>query len=167
MAFKNKGGLLIDDSEWKKMKSRLSKGFNLEVEVGFFPNSVYPDGTPVATVAYLNEEGHTNGPSAMIPGAITPARPFIRAGFMPEVREQKWLTPQLLKQITLIAEGRSTWEQLYKKLGPVFTFMMQDQISKWAIPANSALTVRMKGSNDPLIDTGQMMESVDYMLGRR
>lgn len=167
MALKDKGGYLVDDSEWKKMRANLVKGQQLAVKVGFFPNAVYADGTPVALVAALNEEGHINGPGSRFPGARTPARPFLRAGFMPEVMQNKWVTPAVLKQIAAIAEGKSTWQQLYMRLGPVFTFMMQDQISKWQTPPNSPATVDIKGSNDPLIDTGKMMESVDFMLGRR
>jgi len=32
---------------------------------------------------------------------------------------------------------------------------------------NAPLTVQLKGFNDPLIDTGKMLDSVDYLLGRK
>ena len=48
-----------------KLKDKLRKIANLdniELNVGFFENAKYPDGTPVAYVAYLNEYGGAKRP---------------------------------------------------------------------------------------------------------
>ena len=34
----------------------------------------------------------------------------------------------------------------------------------WSIPMNAPLTVELKGFNDPLIDTGKMLDSVEYRV---
>lgn len=157
----NKDGFIKDDKVWQKMKKNLMKGQTLAVKVGFFEDSVYGDendNLPVAQVAQWQEEGTES----------IPMRPFIRAGFMiKEIEKHKWITPQVNQWIDSIAMGRMSWTQLYNHLGPVFVKMMQKEIEDWKIPMNAPLTVELKGFNDPLIDTGKMMDSVNYRLGRK
>lgn len=153
--------IIKDDKVWQNMKKNLMKGQSLAVKVGFFEDAIYGDendNLPVAQVAQWQEEGTEN----------IPMRPFIRAGFMiKEIEKHKWITPQVIQWIDAVAKGRLTWTQLYNRLGPVFVQMMQKEIENWRIPMNAPLTVELKGFNDPLIDTGKMMDSVNYRLGRK
>lgn len=160
MALVDKGGYLVDDNQWKKMRKNLERGSHLAAKIGFFQDSTYGpenDNLTVAQVAQWQEEGTDK----------IPMRPFIRSGFMEKVQQGKWITPQVLRWIDDIAMGKSTWTAMYNKLGPVFVKMMQDEIRDWKIPMNAPLTVQLKGFNDPLIDTGKMLDSVDYLLGRK
>lgn len=157
----NKDAFIKDDKVWRDMKKNLMKGQSLAVKVGFFEDAVYGeenDNLPVAQVAQWQEEGTD----------MIPMRPFIGAGFMiKEIEKHKWITPQVNQWIDAIARGRMSWTQLYNHLGPIFVQMMQKEIEKWQIPMNAPLTVELKGFNDPLIDTGKMMDSVNYRLGRK
>lgn len=160
MALVDKGGYLKDDSQWKKMRKNLDRGRHLAAKVGFFQDSTYGpenDNLTVAQVAQWQEEGNEK----------IPMRPFIRSGFMEKIQQKKWITSEVLRWIDDIAMGRSTWTAMYNKLGPVFVKMMQKEIEDWKIPMNAPLTVQLKGFNDPLIDTGKMLDSVDYLLGRK
>lgn len=161
MALVDKGGYLKDDSQWKKMRKNLDRGKHLAVKVGFFQDSVYGpenDNLTVAQVAQWQEEGTDK----------IPMRPFIRAGFMiKEIEKHKWITPQIMSWIDDIAMGKLTWTQFYNRLGPIFVQMMQKEIENWRIPMNAPLTVQLKGFNDPLIDTGKMLDSVEYKIGRK
>ena len=55
-----------------------------EIQVGFFETAVYPDGTPIAYVAAIQEFGH---------GAIPP-RPFLRPAAADN--KDKWASSLLL-----------------------------------------------------------------------
>lgn len=160
MALVDKGGYLKDDSQWKKMRKNLERGSHLAAKIGFFQDSTYGpenDNLTVAQVAQWQEEGNEK----------IPMRPFIRSGFMEKIQQKKWITSEVIRWIDDIAMGRSTWTAMYNKLGPVFVKMMQKEIEDWKIPMNAPLTVQLKGFNDPLIDTGKMLDSVDYLLGRK
>lgn len=65
-----KGGKNPSDALNRSVLAKLGKTLpgNPHVDVGFFSKDQYPDGTPVATVAYWNEKGTKS----------TPARPFMR-----------------------------------------------------------------------------------------
>lgn len=127
-------------------KIALSMGGAHEVRVGFMEAATYPDGTPVAAVAYWNEFGK--------PGQ--PARPFFR---------------------TMIAAESPSWSIKLGKLGPATGYdaskmlalmgedirgALQQSINTFESPPLSERTVEAKGFAKPLIDTAQMLNSVDY-----
>lgn len=131
----------IDDKDiYKKLKRQRGK-----IEVGFFEGEKYPDGTQVAAVAAHNEFG----------GGKTPPRPFMRTCI--ERRRNKWrkvvrdnLAKELDVHITLA------------ELADVMVEDIKDYISIWTNPPNAPSTIAKKGFNDPLVDTGRMMNSVDW-----
>ncbi|HBD0337127.1 TPA: hypothetical protein KGE85_004594 [Escherichia coli] len=41
---------------------------------------------------------------------------------------------------------------------------LQMSVRDWESPPNAASTARQKGFNNPLIETGHMMDSVDYSV---
>lgn len=153
----------VDKSVWEKIKKELAKGQDLELSVGWFPEAVYPDGTQVAYISMLNEEGHVNGQNAVFPGAVTPARPFMRVGFKDVLKSKKYQN-LFENSIERILEGKSTFRQEYTRLGPIAVNDMKGVIDEWTSPPNSPVTVEIKGFNDPLILTGHMRDSVDYKV---
>lgn len=153
----------VDKKVWENIKKDLRKGNDLELNIGFFPGAVYQDGTQVAYVAMLNEEGHINGPGAVFPGAITPARPFMRVGFKSVIQSKKY--EKIFKDsIERILEGKSTFNSEYKIIGAVATKDLKDVIDDWMSPPNAPITVEIKGENNPLILSGHMRDSVDYKV---
>lgn len=153
---RSRNGVIKDTRVWDSMKKNLKAGKHLSVNVGFFDEYYGPENNnlPVAYVAKIQEEGL--GP---------PMRPFIRNGFMEEnIKTLSWLTPQVKGMISAVALGQMSWNQLYQKLGPIFVEIMKKEIEDWSIPMNAPLTIELKGFNDPLIDTGKMLDSVEYRV---
>lgn len=153
----------VDTKVWEQIKKNLKQGKDLELSVGYFPEAVYPDGTQVAYIAMLNEEGHRNGPGAVFPDAYTPPRPFMRVGFkesMNSVVRKNWFRESLER----IVRGESTFALEYEYSGRLLVKEMQEVIEAWTTPPNSPVTVEIKGFNDPLILTGHMKDSVDFRV---
>lgn len=110
--------------------------------VGFWEDT-YPDGTPVATVAARNEYG----------GGHTPPRPFMR--YTAKSRAKKWrnIVRDKLPQYMNV-------KKTLGDLGDVAQEDLMDVIRIWTRPPNAESTIKRKGKNDPLVDTGRMMKSV-------
>lgn len=158
MALKSRNGVLMDDSVWRKMRKNLLKGQCLNVKVGFFEDSVYGpenDNLYVAQVAQWNNEGAVN----------IPMRPFFYV-YMQKLQTNSKMVEEMAPYIHQVAMGLMTWTQLYQRLGAELTAELKEVIKQWSTPPNSPFTVALKGKNDPLIDTGKMMESVNYRLGQ-
>lgn len=154
-----------DTSMWQKIRNNLLKGNSKSVDVGFFEDAKYEDGTQVAYVAMLNEDGHINGPDSLVPGAVTPARPFMRHHLADLGDEDRSKLIDLMRaDLHLVAIGKKSWKSFYDKFGKIEVEDIQKVIEQWFIPMNAPLTVQMKGFNKPLIDSETMIDSVDYRV---
>lgn len=125
--------------------NRLVSRKEQHVKVGILDNSKYPDGTSVATVAFMNEYGTSK----------IPPRPFFRQ----TISEQKSNWTQLAKDA--IQMGCS----IEHTLGLVGAQMMTDiqySIMTWTTPKNADYTVAMKGFNAPLRHTLLMHDSIKF-----
>ena len=126
---------------------------NYLVKAGYFKQSVYPDGTPIAYVAAVQELGHTAGG--------IPPRPTLRPAFSDEHRAEysklvRLAVNNALKGIPL-EEGLAV-------LGEVVSARVKQNISSLSSPPLKDSTIRAKGSNKPLVDTGQMIQAVNYSV---
>ncbi|MND61440.1 hypothetical protein D3C80_526990 [compost metagenome] len=59
-------------------------------------------------------------------------------------------------------QGRQV-QGLLEKLGTMVGDIMQVEIDDWP-GSNSPTTIKRKGFNDPLFDTGKMLESVKFQI---
>ncbi|HQT79437.1 MAG TPA: hypothetical protein PLD10_20530 [Rhodopila sp.] len=126
------------------------------LEVGFPEGSTYPDGTPVAYIAAIQEFGTQNaGPNHNV---TIPARPFFRT--MIAEKRNEW--GPALGQI--IVNVRYDTEAALSQLGEGIQGQLQKSIRDWTQPPNAASTVAEKGFDKPLIDTGHMVNSVRYVV---
>lgn len=155
----------IDDKEMikalEKQKATLEVGFWGDmyeaIEEGFYapygPQSKITDrarrysprkAISVARVALANEFGGKN----------RPPRPFMRTTV--KTKRKKWrdfvqdLLPQYIDNVNGMME----------KLGEIAVEDLTEMIRIWSKPPNAPSTIRRKGFNDPLVDSGQMMNSV-------
>lgn len=104
----------------------------------------------VAQVAAWNEFGTIH----------MPARPFMKQ----TVTENKEKFGEMLKLAGQeVLQGTDTTEAL-NKVGVVAKALMQKQIDEGSFAPNAPSTIKMKGSSKPLIDTGQMRQSVNYVV---
>lgn len=123
---------------------KLDKGGTLSV--GFLENATYPDGTPVALVAASNEYGTDK----------IPARPFFRD--MIAAKSDDW--PEGLGQ-ALVANDYDA-EKALKLTGDGIKGQLQQSIVDFVGAPLAKSTVKAKGTDKQLVDTGHMLNSVDY-----
>ncbi len=155
-----------DTKEWTAIKRRLLKGKSMCVHVGWFRGNYHVSRSgitlPTAQIAKWNEEGHITGW-----GGYAPPRPFIRVGFVYALERSKDVRDKYVLYTQQVASGERTWEQIYERLGYDALVAMQKAIKMDIYTANSPLTVSMKGHGITLIDTGAMLNSVEYKVMRR
>ena len=124
------------------------KDMNASVRVGVLENATYPDGTPVAMVAFWNEYGTRTSP--------------VRAFFRTTVSEQK-------KNWVLSVQNLMKMHNDPKQVMGLIGVHMQEQIvqsiNTWSDPPNSAYTIAKKGFDKPLVETGLLMRSIKSEVG--
>lgn len=148
-----------DTSMWDAMKKNVFQPNPDELKVGFFPESNYGpsnDNLPVAQVAQWNEEGT----------ATNPPRPFMRVGLSGVMKSSEQQV-KFKESVQRLVEGKTSFKQEYTLMGKELSSELQNVISRWSTPPNSAKTIEEKGSNDPLVWTGTMLESVKYKIEKK
>lgn len=128
------------------LQKRLGEGGILRV--GFLEDATYPDGTPVAYIAAVNEFGN--------PSTGQPPRPFFRN--MIATQSPGW-------GVKLEKVLKATDYDVQRSLGlmgEVIKDELQDSIREFESPGLAPATIAAKGFSKPLVDTGHMLNSVDY-----
>lgn len=121
---------------------------NASVRVGVLENATYPDGTPVAMVAFWNEYGTKTSP--------------VRAFFRTTVSDQKknWVI-----SVQNLMKMHDDPKKVMGLIGEHMRGQIVQSINTWTDPPNAPYTVRMKGFQKPLVDTGQLMRSISFEVG--
>ena len=124
-----------------------------KIEVGFFATARYANGTPVTNVAAWNEFGTVRG------GVTIPERPFFRQA---NKKMPKIVMPILRAHVNpaTLTVTRRTAELMGIKMGDT----LADSIRSLRHPPNAPTTIKLKGSSNPLIDTGLMLRSVTHKV---
>ena len=124
------------------------KDMNASVRVGVLENATYPDGTPVAMVAFWNEYGTRTSP--------------VRAFFRTMVSENKknWVL-----SVRNLMKIHNDPKQVMGLIGVHMQEQIVQSINTWSDPPNSAYTIAKKGSSKPLIETGVLMRSIKSEVG--
>lgn len=126
----------------------------LEVKVGFQNGEAKEDdGTDVYDVAAWNELGTEHMPS----------RPFLRKSI--DENEEK-IVNFMKSQKGNMLNGASA-EQVLKEIGIFQKDLVQEKITNGSFEPNAESTKRKKGSSKPLIDTGRMRQSVNYVIKQK
>ena len=151
--------------EGEKFYAQIKELKKLEVRVGF-----QSDGTMAAMrdkdgnvteskdvtmldIAMWNELGTENAP----------ARPFLRQ--TADNNKSKIIT-FCVAQANKIAQG-GTAESCLKNIGVFAKGLVQQQIVDGDFEPNAPSTIRKKGSDKPLIDTGRLRQSVNYVIKQK
>jgi hypothetical protein len=129
-----------------KMASEVADGATLRA--GFLQGATYPNGTPVATVAAVHNWG--------APARGIPPRPFftnvVKAG-------QKTWGPILAN---LLKANQMNARKALQLMGEGIKGQIQTEIGSGKFVPLKPATVRRKGFDQTLIDTGHMQNSVDF-----
>lgn len=149
----------------KKKVAELAKLQKAQVKVGFIDKGKYPNGTPIAYVAYLNEYG----------GGLNPPRPFLKRTV--KNHSKKWIS--IIKG-TVEKHGLDDngVRQAFELAGMAAVGDVKRTIMDWSPfdpRPNAEITIKRKerrarkGKNlkaiDPykvLVDSGLMVSSVKY-----
>ncbi len=118
------------------------------LKVGFLEGATYPNGTPVAMVAAIQEFG--------APARGIPPRPFFRN--MIAEKSPEWGT----QLGTLLIASNYDAKKSLKLMGAGIKGQLQQSIIDTNSPPLAPATVAKKGNSKALVDTGHMLNSVDY-----
>lgn len=136
--------------EGKRFFEELEKLKKLQVRVGLQHGDSIEEGVDVMDVAMWNELGTVNAPS----------RPFLRKS----VDENADKISSFVKaQLVQMTKGKST-EDVLKAIGAMQKGLIQEKITGGEYEPNAPSTVKKKGSDKPLIDTGRMRQSVNFYI---
>ena len=90
-----------------------------------------------------------------------PERSFIRSGF--DKCNQKFADYEDI--LMSVVDGDISAKTFYEIIGQGGADMMRDfLINDVKSPANSGLTMKIKGSSNPLVDTGRLANAIDYEI---
>ena len=129
-----------------KLAGKLARPATLRV--GFLENARYPDGTPVGLIAFLQDYG--------APNAGIPPRPFFRN--MIAAKSPEW--PDAIGK--LLQEHDFDAVAALDKAGAAIAGQLRDSISTFEGVALKPATIRRKGFDKQLIETGHLLDSVDH-----
>lgn len=117
------------------------------VSVGFMEGATYPDGTPVAAVAFWNEYGNGRG---------SPPRPFFRNMIADE-------SPTWARKMAGAAKAyQYDASKVFAIMGEEIKGALQQSINNFTTPALAQSTKDRKGHDKPLIETSHMINSISY-----
>lgn len=161
------------------------------VKVGFLEGATYPDGQSVAQVAAVNEFGgviEVKEGQVDVYRKLNANGEFAKSGRFVKRAQANFVTTHHVEAHTITIPARpffktmifkrsGDWGRQFGKIlkaadyntatalalfGELAKGQLQQSIREFADPANAASTVRKKGFNKPLIETGHMLNSVDY-----
>jgi hypothetical protein len=137
--------------EGLRLKAALKELDKLEVAVGFQAGSgADENGTDICDIAAWNELGTSRIPS----------RPFMRQSIDDHAGEINEFMQGMKDEII---SGASA-ETVLNTVGVFQKDMIQQEITNGSFAPNAPATIAKKGSSHPLIDTGRMRQSVNYIV---
>ena len=145
--------------------SRRKKHMNLKAPMG--PSRVkvgYPSGAVSGAVvmrAIWNHYGTRGGASGGGWGGPIPPRPFLLNAMR---RNRNKYLDRMRAEAKKIVRGEASMRAVLAKLGAVATADVQEEITNLKSPPNSPTTIRLKGSSNPLIDTGEMRAKTTWKI---
>lgn len=129
-----------------ELASRVENGRSLKV--GFLEGATYPDGKPVALVAFWNEFGTVK----------MPPRPFFRR--MIASKSPEW--PKAIAG--LLRSTNYDVDRTLNLTGEAIKGQLVQSINELTSPPLAPSTIARKGFDKPLIDKAIMVNSVGYQV---
>jgi len=164
MSFK----LKVDKSGWEKLKKNFLKAESHEVQLGWFEENQYGtdnDNLKMAQVAQWNNEGHINGSNSLVPGAITPPRPFMTVG-LPGAFKAGANKDDFKDMVVAVLKGESVLTAMQKTTNN-FERTLRKVMLDWDTPPNAPLTVELKGFDDPLVNSSELIANVTAKVEKK
>ena len=148
--------MIIDESRVDEVLKALEELDGWTIDVGVIgEGGKYEDSkVTVLDVAKFNEYGTSN----------IPARPFIRGAYDSYKDD---LTDMMFKYSSAVINGDMAVSMLNKGVGQASADYTREYLTDLSNPPNSPITIKLKGSSNPLIDTGQLRDSIDYEVSKK
>lgn len=140
------------DGRLKKILNNFLRNGDEKVAVGFPAGKA---GGDIINRAVWNEFGTRGGGW----GGPIPERPFMRNAMRNNKNKYRDAMKVSAKKILL---GETSLSTVLDKLGALAASDVQMEITSLRTPPNSPVTIMLKGSSNPLIDTGQMRQAVTW-----
>lgn len=142
----------IIDRGWNAIKRQLELADTKVIAVGVLDGSEpHPAGPTVGEIATWNHYGTDT----------IPARPFITRPIDMQMPELKTLVQRLMRGISL---GKITADHAAEILGQKLRDTCVSAINARQFEPNAESTVARKGSDTPLVDTGQLKGAIAYQV---
>lgn len=126
----------------------------LQVRVGYQADELSDEGVSLMDIAMWNELGTVNSPS----------RPFLRQSFDDHETEIRAFAAAQIKKLVA---GTATAQDVLQAIGTYQKGLVQATIESGTFEPNAPSTISKKGSDKPLIDTGRMRQSVNYVIQKK
>lgn len=140
--------------EGERFLKAMKQVAGVEVRIGFQTGEADHEGVDLCEIAAYNELGTMHIPS----------RPFLRDSVDNHMDE---ISSHIAEWCKKIAGGEMKAHELMTNIGMMQKGLIQEEIVKGSFEPNAPATIRKKGSDKPLIDTGAMRESVNYVIVER
>lgn len=118
----------------------------------------YEDGTPIAVIASANQFGAT-----LPNGVEIPARPFLDVAIN---KNRKKYARTMAEMLPKVLDGEPSVEEILDTIGLQAVGDVQEYMVELHDPPNSPVTIAKKGSNNPLIDTGNLRQSIRHEIAK-
>ena len=145
------------DLGWEKIQKELKKFENGYTKIGFFSNGGDPSSN-IAARAAVQEYGAKIKVFGRKESEI-PSRPFMRMTFENNKNKISKLMQRLYDGIL---EGKMTARRALKILGEWYVGQVKMTITTGTFAPLSPLTIKLKKSSKPLINTGEMRNSLQH-----
>lgn len=153
--------LTKDTKVWDAVKKNLMKTIPA-IQTGWFAENVYGsdnDNLQMAQVAQWNNEGHVNGANSAVPGSITPPRPFMTVGLASAMKAGA-NKDDFQDMISAVTQGRDVM-RVMETSGKNFERTLRKVMIDWDTPPNSPVTIELKGFDNPLIDSSELIANIN------
>lgn len=141
--------LRIDISEVKKWSEDLKEELQSVkgARAGYYKNQAYPDGLQIAENALIQEYGNDK----------IPPRPFMRNAF--EKGKKRW-HKHIRENLDPTLSGKKPLKQTMQEVAADIQAELIRSIDSQIPPPNAPETIKRKGSDHTLIDTGTLRSSI-------
>ena len=137
----------------RRARAAESRGVDA-VQAGFFADAGNSQDMPITNIAALNEFG-----ARRADGTVIPERPFMRRAN----ERMKQSLPAVVARNIDPATGSIDTETA-RAVGETMKTEIQESIEAMKQPPNAPITRRRKDADNPLVDTGAMIEAVSYEI---
>lgn len=152
--------LTVDKRAWLGLKKSFAKAEMFEDQLGWFEDNRYGsdnDNLPMAQVAQWIEEG--------VASKNIPPRPYMRVGLRGAL--MKGSDDASFKRIiTAVANGQDVFKALHRE-GDSFRQTLRQVMFDWDTPPNAPTTIELKGFDDPLIESSELISNVSVKTVKR